>query len=105
MSENKYVVLFDRKVAAKDMDFEIAAILMQALSGRYYYEHHTIMVAKQEDYNNICSHNWVSYGATMITTKSPTTPIGCYEYLLCDKCGKHLLRPYISDAQGNILNK
>lgn len=43
-----------------------------------------------------CDHKWISHGATVITTKSPTTPNGCYEYLLCEKCGKHMLRPYVT---------
>lgn len=55
--------------------------------------------------DNVCDHKWISYGATMITTKTPTTPIGCYEYLLCEKCGKHLLKPYATDAYGKILNR
>lgn len=41
-----------------------------------------------------CIHEWISCGAAMITVKSPTTPIGCYEYLVCEKCGTHMLRPY-----------
>ena len=120
----------DKKIVARDMDYEIAAILAQGLSGNYYDEHHTVMVVKEEDYDismgkckyrlscgrcdkydkdcdsyNTCSHKWVSYGTTMITTKSQITPIGCYEYLLCEKCGKHTLRPYTTDAQGNIVNR
>lgn len=48
------------------------------------------------DANKVCNHNWISCGETTITTKSTTIPIGCYEYLLCEKCGKHMLRPWSS---------
>lgn len=41
-----------------------------------------------------CIHEWISCGAAMITVESPTTPIGCYEYLVCEKCGNHMLKPY-----------
>ena len=51
----------------------------------------------------ICNHEWVSHGVTMITIASQTTPIGCYEYLLCEKCGKHLLKPYLTDKNGYIV--
>lgn len=46
---------------------------------------------KQEE---ICDHKWIGHGAAVITVKSPTTPIGCYEYLICEKCGTHILQPY-----------
>lgn len=48
---------------------------------------------KLSNYDN-CDHKWISHGAAMITVESPTTPIGCYEYLICEKCGTHMLRPY-----------
>ena len=57
------------------------------------FEKEKFEIHKQKQEQN-CNHEWTSCGAAMITVKSPTTPIGCYEYLVCTKCGSHMLRPY-----------
>lgn len=50
--------------------------------------------SKDCDADGACDHKWIVHGAVVITTEAPTTPNGHYRYLLCEKCGKHLLKPY-----------
>lgn len=49
MGENKYKVLIDNKVVAKDMDIRTATVLVRALFEEYYNNYAMTVSIKQED--------------------------------------------------------
>ena len=49
MIENKYKVLIDNTVVARDMDIRTATILVKALFEEYYNDYAMAVTIKQED--------------------------------------------------------
>ena len=49
MEENRYKVLINNEVVAKDMDIKIATVLVRALFEEYYNDYTMAVTIKQED--------------------------------------------------------
>ena len=49
MGENRYKVLINNEVVARDMDIKTATILVKALFEEYYLDHNMIISIKEED--------------------------------------------------------
>lgn len=49
MYENKYMVLINNGVVAKDMDIKTATVLIRALFEEYYNDHTMTVSIKEED--------------------------------------------------------
>lgn len=49
MGENKYRVLINNTVVAKDMDIKTATVLVRALFEEYYNDYNMTISIKQED--------------------------------------------------------
>lgn len=49
MEENRYKVLIDNEVVAKDMDIKTATVLVKALFEEYYNDYAMAVTIKQED--------------------------------------------------------
>ena len=49
MMDNRYKVLINNQVVAKDMDIKTATVLVRALFEEYYNDHNMTISIKQED--------------------------------------------------------
>lgn len=54
MYENKYMVLVNNTVVARDMDLRTASVLVRALFEEYYNDHTMTVSIKEED-RAVCS--------------------------------------------------